>query len=79
MKLFYIFSVNFTIFWKFCTISTRNDSFAGLPHDSPHHPSESGGLLSDWGRPILGPTLDDTEAGYSTPKDVREMKEWVSF
>ena len=60
-------------------LSTRDYSFAGLPPDSPHHPSESGGLLSDWGRPILGPTPDDTEAGYSTPKDVREMKEWVSF
>ncbi|XP_078333007.1 uncharacterized protein LOC111099046 isoform X2 [Crassostrea virginica] len=53
----------------------RDYSLAGLPPDSPHHPSESGGLLSDWGRPILGPTPDDTEAGYSTPKDVREMKE----
>ncbi|XP_078332999.1 uncharacterized protein LOC111101138 isoform X3 [Crassostrea virginica] len=53
----------------------RDYSLAGLPPDSPHHPSESGGLLSDSGRPILGPTPDDTEAGYSTPKDVKEMKE----
>ena len=60
-------------------LSTRDYSLAGLPPDSPHHPSESAGLLSDSGSPILGPTPDDTEAGYSTPKDVREMKEWVSF
>nr|XP_022319723.1 uncharacterized protein LOC111122317 isoform X2 [Crassostrea virginica] len=53
----------------------RDYSLAGLPLDSPHHPSESAGLLSESGRPILGPTPDDTEAGYSTPKDVREMKE----
>nr|XP_022289537.1 nectin-1-like isoform X1 [Crassostrea virginica] len=46
-----------------------------LPLDSPHHPSESAGLLSESGIPILGPTPDDTEAGYSTPKDVREMHE----
>ena len=59
--------------------STSDDSLAGLPLDSPHHPSESAGLLSESGRPILGPTPDDTEAGYSTPKDVKEMKEWVSF
>ena len=60
-------------------LSTRDYSLADLPLDSPHHPSESAGLLSDSGSPILGPTPDDTEAGYSTPKDVREMKEWVTL
>nr|XP_022289185.1 uncharacterized protein LOC111101141 isoform X2 [Crassostrea virginica] len=60
-----------------CKPSTKSNSSRpeSLPLDSPHHPSESAGLLSESGRPILGPTPDDTEAGYSTPKDVREMQE----
>ena len=60
---------------------TTRDSLGGLPFDSPTHPSESAGLLSrsDSGIRTMSPYPDDIEAGYSTPKDVIEMQEWVSF
>ena len=60
---------------------TTRDSLGGLPFDSPTHPSESAGLLSrsDSGIRTMSPYPDDIEAGYSTPNDVIEMQEWVSF